>query len=406
MPELVAARVFQGIGGGGMTVVVSILLSDIIPLRERGNWQGYINIIYASGAGLGAPLGGFFVDSVGWRWAFLSQAPMTLIAFTAVSFALKDPVRDNVNWRQKLRRVDFLGAGVLIVAVFSLLAALDQGSNVSWSSPITIAAICVSLPAFLLFVFVEMKISVEPMAPGHIVFAGPLLACYLCNFFSFGGWLAMIFYIPLYYQVVDGKSATAAGLRLLPAIMLGVIGSLFAGQVMKRTGRYFWLTVICYATLVLGMIPVILCTGSIVKSTIGISIGISICGFSNGIGVTSSLIALIANATPADQAIATACSYLFRSLGSVTGVSLSSTIFQQSLRNNLAHDLKNGQDAERIVKGVRQSIEFIWSLKPELRELVVDCYEHAIFWSFIFSVVVSAGAFFSAWGIREKKLGG
>lgn len=68
MPELIAARAFAGIGGGGMSTVVSILLSDIIPLRERGKWQGYINIIYATGASSGAPLGGLLADSIGWRW--------------------------------------------------------------------------------------------------------------------------------------------------------------------------------------------------------------------------------------------------------------------------------------------------------------------------------------------------
>jgi MFS family permease len=68
MQELVAARAFAGIGGGGMTTVVSILMSDIIPLRERGKWQGYVNIIYATGAASGAPLGGLLADSIGWRW--------------------------------------------------------------------------------------------------------------------------------------------------------------------------------------------------------------------------------------------------------------------------------------------------------------------------------------------------
>lgn len=68
MPELIAARAFAGIGGGGMSTVVSILLSDIIPLRERGKWQGYLNIIYATGSSCGAPIGGLLADSIGWRW--------------------------------------------------------------------------------------------------------------------------------------------------------------------------------------------------------------------------------------------------------------------------------------------------------------------------------------------------
>ncbi|KAL7265796.1 hypothetical protein RUND412_011677 [Rhizina undulata] len=68
MSELIAARAFAGIGGGGMTTVVSIMLSDLVPLRSRGTWQGILNIIYASGAATGAPLGGMLADSIGWRW--------------------------------------------------------------------------------------------------------------------------------------------------------------------------------------------------------------------------------------------------------------------------------------------------------------------------------------------------
>ncbi len=100
-------------------------------------------------------------------------------------------------------------------------------------------------------------------------------------------------------------------------------------------------------------------------------------GFGNGIGVTTSLIGLIANASPQDQAVATACSYLFRSLGSVVGLSLSATVVQQSLRNQLRDQLKSGKDAENIVKRVRESLDYIRTLEPEVRETVRQCYGNA-----------------------------
>lgn len=292
MGELIAARAFAGIGGGGMTTVVSILLSDAVPLRERGKWQGYINIIYAAGAGLGAPLGGILADSIGWRWAFLGQAPLCLVAFAAVSILLKLPPRDQDHWKKKLRRVDFLGAVVLICAIFALLLALDRGSNVSWKATITIVSLALSFPLFALFIFVEMKVAKNPFAPGHIIFHRSLFACYLCNFFAFGGWLAALFYIPLYFQAVDGLSATQAGVRLIPGIICGVSGSLFGGFYMQRTGKFYWLTVIAYTCLVVGMVFIFLFSGLLVNSVVGIIIGMCICGFSNGIGVTSTLIGL------------------------------------------------------------------------------------------------------------------
>ncbi|KAL8792278.1 MAG: hypothetical protein Q9195_005157 [Heterodermia aff. obscurata] len=377
MLNLAGLSLLAGIGGGGMTTVVSILMSDIVTLRERGVWQGVINIIYAAGSGIGAPLGGVLADYIGWRWAFLGQVPLCALAFVVVGLVLKLPKTESSDWKTKLKRVDFLGAFVLVCAVFILLLGLDRGSNYSWKAPVTIVSLCVSFPLFFLFILVELKIASEPFAPGRIVFERSLFACYLCNFFSFAGWLAGIFYLPLYFQARDGLSGTQAGIRLLPGIVAGVSGSLFGGFVMKKTGKYYWLTVCAYTSLALGMVLILLCAGLVTNNTYGILVGIGICGWSNGIGVTTSLIGLIANAAQEDQAIAIACSYLFRSLGSVLGLSLSATVVQQSLRNQLQEKLRSGKDAANIVKGVRESLDYLKTLDPVTRNIVRQCYGHA-----------------------------
>lgn len=408
MGQLIAARAIAGIGGGGMTTVVSILLSDTVPLRERGKWQGYVNIIYATGASTGAPLGGVLADYVGWRWAFLIQAPMCLAAFVAVSLVLKLPKSEDSHWKAKLRRIDFLGAAILICAVFSLLLGLDRGSNVSWTSKTTIISLSVSLPLFLIFIVAEMKVAKEPFAPGHIIFHRSLFACYLCNFFSFSGWLAALFYLPLYFQAVDNVSATGAGLRLIPSILCGVSGSLFGGIYMQKTGRYFWLTVIAYAGLTLGMTTIFLCSGVAFDSTVGMIIGMCVCGFGNGIGVTSTLIGLIANASKEDQAIATACSYLFRSLGSVFGVAMSATVANATVRKNLTERLPllglPEAEALEIAERVRQSLAYLRELKPAVRAVVAECYSGGTSAAFGLQIGLVAGAAMSAWLIKEKAL--
>lgn len=403
--ELICARAFAGIGGGGMTTVVSILLTDIMTLRERGKWQGYVNIIYASGAGTGAPLGGILSDYIGWRWAFLGQAPLCAIAFLAVFAGLHLPKLDSSHWKDKLKRIDFLGAMILLGAVVSLLSGLDRGSNVGWSDKITIASLCSSVPLFLIFSFVEIKVASEPFAPGHIIFESSLFAAYLCNFFSFSGWLATLFYIPLYLQTVDRLSATQAGLQLIPAIICGVSGSLFGGVYMSKTGRYYWLTVTCYSTLVIGAIIIVLFAGVVTHSVPGIVIGMMICGFSNGIGVTSTLIGLIANAGRENIAVATACSYLFRSLGSVFGVSISATAFNQALRAQLRDRLGSGKDAEKIAERVRQSLEYLKELAPDIRSTVRQSYAKSASVAFSVQIVLVFGAALAAWWIREKTLG-
>lgn len=235
--------------------------------------------------------------------------------------------------------------------------------------------------------------------------------------------LSTIYYLPLFWQAVDGFTATQAGIRLLPGIAAGVSGSLFGGIVMQKTGNYYWMTVSAYVILTTGMLPILLYSGLVGNSTYGISVGMVLCGFSNGIGVTTTLIGLIANAAHEDQAIATACSYLFRSLGSVVGLSLSATVVQQVLRNRLQDQLGSGVDADKIVENVRRSLDFIKTLSPELAELVRKCYGSAIRAGYGFLIGVVALAAMSSCKykssvrfvnhligvnevfIREKKLG-
>ena len=145
----------------------------------------------------------------------------------------------------------------------------------------------------------------------------------------------------------------------------------------KRTGRYYWLIVWAFIFQTLGMIPIVLCTGMATNNTYGIAAGLVIVGISNGIGVTASLIGLIANATEENQAVATACSYLFRSLGSVVGISLTATVVQQALRNQLQEKLGNSDEAATIVKNVRESLDYLKTLDPATRELVRQCYGNA-----------------------------
>lgn len=278
MEELIVSRALAGIGGGGMTVVVSILMSDIVPLRERGTWQGIINIIYASGAGAGAPLGGLLADYLSWRWAFILQAPCCALAIGSVALALKLPPSEVQDWKTKIKRVDFLGSFVLILTVFALLLGLDRGSNDSWRSPITIVALSLTLPLLLLFLYVEFRSATEPLAPKRIVLNRSLLACYACNFFAFAAWMAILFYLPLYYQAVNKFSASKAGLGLLPAIVASVTGSLFGGLVMQRTGRYYSITVFAYAISAIAIIPVILFSGLVANSFGGISVGLVLSG--------------------------------------------------------------------------------------------------------------------------------
>ena len=118
--------------------------------------------------------------------------------------------------------------------------------------------------------------------------------------------------------------------------------------------------------------------------------------FGNGIGVTTTLISLIANAAPKDQAVATACSYLFRSLGSVVGMSIAATVVQQTLRNQLSDRLENGNDAEQIVRRVRESLDVIRTLEPRVAKIVRQCYRNSTSYGFMVMTGIVACALISS----------
>ncbi|KAL8915348.1 MAG: hypothetical protein Q9171_000218 [Xanthocarpia ochracea] len=404
MAGLITARAVQGIGGGGMLIVVTVLLSDLIPLRDRGTYQGYLNLIGAIGSTSGGPIGGLFVESIGWRWAFLIQVFLCLIALFAVSVFLHPPQhKTDISWTKQLKRIDFLGALLLILVVFGILFGLDRGSNVSWRSPITIVSLCSTLPLVLAFLWVETRFALEPFTPGHVIFDKALCACYVQNFFGYASFTAFIFYIPFFFQVVLEMTPAQAGAGLIPAAVSAVIGTLLGGIIIKRIGKFYWLALI--ASIVGTATAVLLAAAPSLRQGSNIVVyAASVATFvPQGITITASLIAIISNVSPADQAVATACSFLFRSLGAAVGVSLVGLVIQQVLGMKLRARLDPDQ-AERILKKVARSLDFIKDLPPDLRSVVEGCYSDGIQSGFIMCVALLAVSTLSIVWWRGKKM--
>ncbi|KAJ8090740.1 hypothetical protein PM082_018306 [Marasmius tenuissimus] len=408
MDQLILSRALSGIGGGGMPTVVSIIMSDVVPLRSRGTWQGVLNIIFSSGSMVGAPLGGYLTDTIGWRWAFLIQCPAILLAIISVSLALRLPPPTNtttndISIKSKIKRVDFSGALTLITFIFFLLYSLERGGNVSWNDPLTLSTAVASFLAFILFIGVEIHWAKEPFAPKRIIVNSSLIASYLVNLFGVASQMAMIFHVSLYLQAVQSYSASQAGFVLVPGIIGGVTGSICGGLIIQATGNYYWVTVAGYLLQVVGTLTITLSSGVIVASVTGIAIGLTIAGLGNGGGITTSLIALISNAGKEDQAIATAVSYLFRSLGAVVGLSVGSTVLQGTLRTALRR-LLTGHDIDEIVNNVRHSLKYLDTLDPDTRAIVKEGYEYAIHVTLWFSIGLSVCAVLSSLFIKERNI--
>ncbi|KAK0664513.1 MFS general substrate transporter [Cercophora samala] len=384
MRQLIAARALTGVGAGGIITVVSILLSDIVTLEERGVWQSYVNMVFACGAGLGAPLGGVLTDAIGWRWAFIVQAPLCALAIVLISILL--PPRTALqqeNNKAKLAQVDFLGATALIAFLVTLLVFLDRVSTAGagWEPYLWLLGSAVSLVAFL---FIEHNVTSNPLTPLHLLFGKDFLGAYLALGFGNVAWYGVLFYVPLLYQAVSHFSPSLAGTLLLPGISSGIIGGLVGGAILKRKrgtgfrglalGSYPLVTTACVGVAVgAGMFHTGVAMASII---VVMSISMFIGGLGNGGGMTATLVVVVAVAAPEDQAVVTACVYLYRQLGATVGLALISMVFRRVLAESLVRQLV-GVDVDEIVRGVTESLDYLQHLPAETRKVVEDAYGNA-----------------------------
>ncbi|KAK0451362.1 major facilitator superfamily domain-containing protein [Desarmillaria tabescens] len=334
---------------------------------------------------------GILADTIGWRWAFLLQVPIALIAIVSVSLApryLYPLIHDDSSLKSKIRRVDFLGSFTLVLTVF-LLLGLDNGGNVSWSAPLTISPLTSSALFSILFPITEHTAR-EPPAPTQVILSRALTSSYLVNFFGVAVNMHMLFHLSLYFQAMCGFSASRVGLWFIPSVIGGVAGSLIGGLIMQATGKFYWVTVAGYLLLLAGAVPVVLMSGVVVTSSAGLVLGLVIASIGNGGGITTSLISLIANTGHADQAVATAVSYLFRSLGSVVGLSVRSTLVQGTLHTVLKRELAGEDvDVDELVRQVRHSLDSITTLPRSLRVIMRHAYGEAVHIVFWFTVALA-----------------
>ncbi|KAJ3576364.1 hypothetical protein NP233_g456 [Leucocoprinus birnbaumii] len=352
----------------------------------------------------------YLADNIGWRWVFYIQFPLAVISAFSVYFFLRLPPpsaasASDSDFKHKLKRIDFMGTSTLIIAVFSLLLSLDRGGNTGWNDKLTISLLLGFAIFALGFGLIESRYAAEPIAPPRIAVNRSLLASYFVNLFGIAGAFAQLFHISLYLQAVLGKTASETGAWLVIAVVFALTGSLSRGLIMQATGKYYTLTCVAYVVLLAGTISVLTGTGfmGLPRSTPQVIAGLALTVLGNGSGITTSLISLIANAGRADQAIATAVSYLFRSLGSVVGLSIGSTIVQSTLRSVL-HRTLHGKDTDEIAQKVRESLEYLKTLDPETQLIVRSAYGDAVHNVLIFSVSMAVAAMVSSWFIIEKPL--
>ncbi|MHA6761859.1 MDR family MFS transporter [Streptacidiphilus sp. PAMC 29251] len=321
MIELAAFRAFQGLGAGGLMSLALAIIGDIVPPRERARYQGYILAVFATSSVLGPLVGGFLAGQstilgiAGWRWVFLVNVPIGLVALVVVAKVL------NIPHVRREQRIDWWGAVTIAIGVVPLLLVSEQGQSWGWLSARSLLCFVVGVLGVIAWIMVERRMGDAALIPMRLfknkVFSQTSVLSVLVGMGMFGGLLM----IPQYLQIVKGASPTESGLMMLP-LMLGMMSaSIMAGQLTSRTGRYKIFPVIGTALLLVAML---LFHFEVQWNTPLLETMVFMLIFGVGLGCTMQTLTLsVQNTVPArDMGVATASATFFRQLGATAGTAI------------------------------------------------------------------------------------
>jgi EmrB/QacA subfamily drug resistance transporter len=393
MGELIAFRAIQGLGAGGLMAMALAIIGDIVSPRERGRYQGYTGAVFAFASVAGPLVGGFFVDHLSWRWVFYVNLPIGILALVVTTTVLHLPVT------RREHTIDYLGAGLLVSAVTSLLlVTVWGGSEYPWASPQVIGLAVLGAVLTGLFILQEGR-SPEPILPLRLfkndIFRITTMTSFVVGVAMYGA----IIFVPLFLQVVNGATPTRSGLLLTPLMMGMIIGSVGSGRIISRTGRYRIFPVAGTAVMTLGIylltrfeVHTGRLTQSLYMAVLGLGIGL----------VMQNLILASQNAVDRrDLGTATSANAFFRSMGGSFGVAIFGTILNTRLAANLSA-LTGGHPIDP--SSLQRGPEAVRALPPGLRGPVVDAFANALHVTFLWGVPIAALGFVIALFLKEIPL--
>lgn len=333
MIMMIISRAIAGIGAGGIMSLVMIIITDLVSLRDRGKYQGIIGAVFGFSSVLGPLLGGVFTDHASWRWAFFINLPIGAVTLVAVVKLLHLPHAKG-SLREKLARIDFYGVIALVIGLVLILLPLNWGGNTrEWNDPLIIGLLCGGFAVLLIFCFIEAKVAVEPILPFRLFKNQTNSAVFATSLFVGMGFFGIMFFMPLYFQIVRQESATSSGLEMLPLIVGLLVASISSGFMVSKWGQYrpfIWIG-LALSTIGTGLLTLLK-----EDSSRGMIIGflfINGCGL--GFSMQTIMLAIQSSVATADIAVATANATFFRTVGSVFGVAISGTVFNNAVKTNI-----------------------------------------------------------------------
>ncbi|MBN6035099.1 MDR family MFS transporter [Amycolatopsis sp. 195334CR] len=420
MYELAAFRAFQGLGAGGLMSLALAIVADITAPRERGRYQGYFMAVFGISSVLGPVVGGAFagLDSfaglAGWRWVFLINVPVALIALVVVTKVL------NIPHTRVEQRVDYLGAATLTVGLVPLLIVAEQGREWGWGSATSVLMYLVGVAGLVAFVWNERRMGDAALLPLRLFRRSAFALSTVVTFVQGAGMFGAMMSLPLYLQIVKGATPTEAGLQLLPLTAGIMVASLLSGRIVASTGRYK-----IFGVLGLGLMSVAM----FLFSTIGVDTPLAIVmamAFLMGLGLGGAFqtlqLAAQNDVAPSDLGVATSSTTFFRQIGGTAGTAVFLSILFGSVGDRIvaavaqvmsspayAAALANPANAEFAAKLSSGQLDlndtsFLNGLDPVLARPILEGFSSAMSTVFVVGGVLLAAGFALLWFLRETPL--
>ncbi len=330
MWQLILFRGIQGLGAGALFPIALATIGDLFSPAERGKYQGLFGAVFGVAFLVGPALGGFLTDHLSWHWIFFVNIPIGLVALVVIARLLP-----NIKGRNRNPSIDYIGVVALTLCLVPILVGLTVAETSTWTDPWVWGMVLIGLIFLGVFVWVENRAK-EPIIPMHLFKNRTFSASMVSVFFATFGFGAAIIFLPLYFQVVGGATATESGYKLLPFLIGLIFSSILSGQIVSRTGKY---RIPVLTGLVLLFIGLFLMTNLRADtSDLMLSLWMLIAGA--GVGPIFAVFTIIVqNSVPfKDLGAATSDLTLFRQIGTTIGLTLAFTLFRNNLTWGLLHD--------------------------------------------------------------------
>jgi EmrB/QacA subfamily drug resistance transporter len=358
MWQFLLFRGIQGLGAGALFPIALAIIGDIFAPSERGKYQGFFGAVFGVSSLIGPAIGGLITDNFGWQWIFLVNLPLGVVVLFIIWRTLPTRVVTGAD-----RHIDYLGAALLVAALVPILIGFTNKQFGEWTDPEVGGLIAMGLAVAVAFVWAESRAH-EPIVPLGLFRIRTFTASVMAMFLAAMGFFAAIVFLPRWFQVVAGSSATESGYQILPLLAGLIISAITAGQVVARTGRYKALIIAALVLLAFGLFLLTNIRPDTPPPLLWLWMAIA----GLGVGPSFAVFTLaVQNAVPVrDLGTATSSLTLFQQVGGTVGLAITGTIFGSTLLDEIPRQLTSAgvpaEFASEIASGDASSFNDLTSV--------------------------------------------